>query len=276
MLSQGVNGQDFNRPTGRIYTELDLLKRLKRSYDIEAVRRLSIEKDAASKTTPRPARARSGRIRQEAREDAARTGHRRPVRKNCRGAKSGGWSPAAIDGSNSVPLAGALARQCLRSRARCSHYRIEVPVVSAVQCRPTEPDVRAHAQKHMTQALHDGARVFAPHKPRVHGHQGPSGRVGSISNQCARSLLSAGPIRQFQGSPGADMPLHVQSFRSRIADQSIPPNNHCSAARKQDEFKHTRFSMRHARFLSGLKSDRSFCLVAEKNDRNFKSHRDLF
>jgi hypothetical protein len=51
MLSQGVNGRDFNSPTGRIYTELDLLKRLKKSYDIEAVRRLSIER----KPTDEPA-----------------------------------------------------------------------------------------------------------------------------------------------------------------------------------------------------------------------------
>jgi hypothetical protein len=43
MLSQGVNGENFNRPTGRIYTELDFLKRLKKSYDAEAVRRLSTE-----------------------------------------------------------------------------------------------------------------------------------------------------------------------------------------------------------------------------------------
>jgi hypothetical protein len=43
MLSQGVNGENFNQPTGRIYTELDFLKRLKKSYDAEAVRRLSIE-----------------------------------------------------------------------------------------------------------------------------------------------------------------------------------------------------------------------------------------
>ena len=52
MLSQGVNGRDFNSPTGRIYTELDLLKRLKKSYDIEAVRRLSIEKEADRRTGP--------------------------------------------------------------------------------------------------------------------------------------------------------------------------------------------------------------------------------
>jgi hypothetical protein len=49
MLSQGVNGEDFNRPTGRIYTELDLLKRLKKSYDTEAVRRLSIETSQPAK-----------------------------------------------------------------------------------------------------------------------------------------------------------------------------------------------------------------------------------
>jgi hypothetical protein len=43
MLSQGVNGENFNRPTGRIYTEIDLIKRLKKSYDAETVRRLSVE-----------------------------------------------------------------------------------------------------------------------------------------------------------------------------------------------------------------------------------------
>jgi hypothetical protein len=47
-LSEGVNGRDFNKATGRIYTELDLLKRLKRSYDAEAARRLALE----PKTTP--------------------------------------------------------------------------------------------------------------------------------------------------------------------------------------------------------------------------------
>jgi hypothetical protein len=49
MLSQGVNGRDFNSPTGRIYTETDLLKRLKKSYDIETVRRLSLENDSKPK-----------------------------------------------------------------------------------------------------------------------------------------------------------------------------------------------------------------------------------
>jgi hypothetical protein len=49
MLSQGVNGADFNQDTGRIYTELDLIKRLKKSYDREAVRRLKIEKAKESK-----------------------------------------------------------------------------------------------------------------------------------------------------------------------------------------------------------------------------------
>jgi len=52
MLSQGVNGEDFNRPTGRIYTELDFTKRLKKSYDREAVRRLAIEQAAESKDQP--------------------------------------------------------------------------------------------------------------------------------------------------------------------------------------------------------------------------------
>jgi hypothetical protein len=50
MLSQGVNGADFNGSTGRIYTELDLLKRLKKSYDREAVRRLKIEKIEKTET----------------------------------------------------------------------------------------------------------------------------------------------------------------------------------------------------------------------------------
>jgi hypothetical protein len=52
MLSQGVNGADFNQSTGRIYTELDLTKRLKRSYDREAVRRLKIEKAEEAKEQP--------------------------------------------------------------------------------------------------------------------------------------------------------------------------------------------------------------------------------
>jgi hypothetical protein len=54
MLSQGVNGEDFNHSTGRIYTELDLMKRLKRSYDREAVRRLKIEKAAELKELSAP------------------------------------------------------------------------------------------------------------------------------------------------------------------------------------------------------------------------------
>lgn len=52
MLSQGVNGEDFNQSTGRIYTELDLIKRLKKSYDREAVRRLKIEKGPEPKEQP--------------------------------------------------------------------------------------------------------------------------------------------------------------------------------------------------------------------------------
>lgn len=54
MLSNGVNGADFNGSTGRIYTELDLLKRLKKSYDREAVRRLKIEKAEGLKEQPAP------------------------------------------------------------------------------------------------------------------------------------------------------------------------------------------------------------------------------
>jgi hypothetical protein len=52
MLSRGVNGRDFNSPTGRIYTEVELLKRLKKSYDIEAVRRLAIEKKSTDEPAP--------------------------------------------------------------------------------------------------------------------------------------------------------------------------------------------------------------------------------
>ena len=54
LLLRGVNGEDFNQPTGRIYTELDLTKRLKKSYDREAVRRLAIEKAAEPKEQPAP------------------------------------------------------------------------------------------------------------------------------------------------------------------------------------------------------------------------------
>jgi hypothetical protein len=61
-LSEGVNGRDFNKATGRIYTELDLLKRLKLSYDAEAARRLALETKqspqaaaAAAETLPPPA-----------------------------------------------------------------------------------------------------------------------------------------------------------------------------------------------------------------------------
>jgi hypothetical protein len=52
MLSEGVNGENFNRSTGRIYTQLDFIKRLKKSYDREAVRRLRIEKAAEPKEQP--------------------------------------------------------------------------------------------------------------------------------------------------------------------------------------------------------------------------------
>jgi hypothetical protein len=54
MLSQGVNGEDFNRTTGRIYTQLDLIKRLKKSYDVEAVRRIAIEKSQTENEKPSP------------------------------------------------------------------------------------------------------------------------------------------------------------------------------------------------------------------------------
>jgi hypothetical protein len=60
-LSEGVDGRGFNKATGRIYTELQLLKRLKRSYDAEATRRIAIDpktvsapSDKAAEGTPPP------------------------------------------------------------------------------------------------------------------------------------------------------------------------------------------------------------------------------
>jgi hypothetical protein len=50
-LSQDPDGHNFNKLTGRIYTEQELLKRLKTSYDAEAVRRLGIDPNKPSKTT---------------------------------------------------------------------------------------------------------------------------------------------------------------------------------------------------------------------------------
>jgi hypothetical protein len=41
-LSDAVNGADFNKPTGRIYTERELLKRLRISYDAEVDRRAGL------------------------------------------------------------------------------------------------------------------------------------------------------------------------------------------------------------------------------------------
>ncbi len=38
LVSEGVNGENFNKPTGRIYTERELLNRLKISYDAEEAR----------------------------------------------------------------------------------------------------------------------------------------------------------------------------------------------------------------------------------------------
>ncbi|HUE15944.1 MAG TPA: hypothetical protein VMR25_17365 [Planctomycetaceae bacterium] len=67
MLSHGVNGEDFNRPTGRIYTEIDLIKRLKKSYDAETVRRLSLE-------TPAQAEERKSPPKQEPPAPAASSG----------------------------------------------------------------------------------------------------------------------------------------------------------------------------------------------------------
>src|SRR5690606_6720734 len=38
-VSRGEHGEDFNKPTGKIYNETQLLKRLKTSYDAETLRR---------------------------------------------------------------------------------------------------------------------------------------------------------------------------------------------------------------------------------------------
>jgi hypothetical protein len=43
LVSEGVNGADFNKPTGRIYTERELLKRLRISYDAEDARRRGLD-----------------------------------------------------------------------------------------------------------------------------------------------------------------------------------------------------------------------------------------
>jgi hypothetical protein len=42
-LSEDPDGANFNRPTGRIYTEQQLLKRLRASYDVEDARRHGVE-----------------------------------------------------------------------------------------------------------------------------------------------------------------------------------------------------------------------------------------
>ncbi|HET6328373.1 MAG TPA: hypothetical protein VFG04_27070, partial [Planctomycetaceae bacterium] len=49
-LSQDPDGHNFNKLTGRIYTEQELLKRLKMSYDAAAVSRITI--DPALPTAP--------------------------------------------------------------------------------------------------------------------------------------------------------------------------------------------------------------------------------
>jgi hypothetical protein len=57
MLTHGVNGANFDRPTGRIYTELQLIKRLKKSYDAAAVRHLTIEPADDSSPPEKPSSA---------------------------------------------------------------------------------------------------------------------------------------------------------------------------------------------------------------------------
>jgi hypothetical protein len=55
LVSEGVNGENFNKPTGRIYTERELLKRLKISYDAEVDRRKGLEPKPPTKPSkPEP------------------------------------------------------------------------------------------------------------------------------------------------------------------------------------------------------------------------------
>ena len=69
MLTQGVNGADVNRPTGRIYTEKQLLKRLKKSYDAAAVKRLRIEPSDDSSPGEKPSTDEPGARKKSMDED---------------------------------------------------------------------------------------------------------------------------------------------------------------------------------------------------------------
>jgi hypothetical protein len=57
LLSQAIDGSDFNNPTGRIYTELDLLKRLKKSYEVQSLRQVNAPVDRAAPPAIRPDRS---------------------------------------------------------------------------------------------------------------------------------------------------------------------------------------------------------------------------
>jgi hypothetical protein len=50
LVSEGVNGENFNKPTGRIYTERELLKRLRISYDAEDARRHGLDPKPPTKS----------------------------------------------------------------------------------------------------------------------------------------------------------------------------------------------------------------------------------
>jgi hypothetical protein len=53
-LSQDPDGHNFNKRTGRIYTERELLNRLKASYDDAAVGRITIDPGPPTQLTPTP------------------------------------------------------------------------------------------------------------------------------------------------------------------------------------------------------------------------------
>jgi hypothetical protein len=56
MISQAPNGQGFNKRTGRIYTEQQLIARLKQSYAKadKSRKKTKASSTAASKTTRKP------------------------------------------------------------------------------------------------------------------------------------------------------------------------------------------------------------------------------
>ncbi len=87
-LSQDPDGHNFNKLTGRIYTEQDLLKRLKMSYDDDAVRSdaRSIRRTHRSRLPHPPARARRSPSSQAGRSGRARfrSNRKQKNQPNCR------------------------------------------------------------------------------------------------------------------------------------------------------------------------------------------------